>query len=282
MIKNRDAYFTVSEFSKLCGVNKQTLHFYDHIGLFSPEYVDQENGYRYYSPPQYNTFKAITALRDIGTTIEELKKYMAIRNPDAMIELYNKKAIEVSKKIKRLTRISKTIEIQTSVTRASQCIRASDFQFETRGEETIIISDPINAAWGSKNIYSIFASHDTYCAENDYNDGYLMGTIVPNSHLVDGSFDVQYFFTQTNNMAPSPKSKVKAQGLYVVGYYKGPFNDIVSTYHKLLEYVGQHHFKIVGDAYEYTYLDYLAEKKRRELYHRDRNTGSGFVTYIKI
>nr|WP_243686653.1 MerR family DNA-binding transcriptional regulator [Clostridioides difficile] len=41
-------YFTTGEFAKLCGISKQTLIFYDKIGIFSPEYKDKNN-YRYYS-----------------------------------------------------------------------------------------------------------------------------------------------------------------------------------------------------------------------------------------
>ncbi|WP_418657894.1 MerR family DNA-binding transcriptional regulator, partial [Clostridioides difficile] len=36
------------EFAKLCGISKQTLIFYDKIGIFPPEYKDKNN-YRYYS-----------------------------------------------------------------------------------------------------------------------------------------------------------------------------------------------------------------------------------------
>ncbi|HBY3460150.1 TPA: MerR family DNA-binding transcriptional regulator, partial [Clostridioides difficile] len=34
-------YFTTGEFAKLCGISKQTLIFYDKIGIFSPEYKDK-------------------------------------------------------------------------------------------------------------------------------------------------------------------------------------------------------------------------------------------------
>ncbi|EGT4207022.1 MerR family DNA-binding transcriptional regulator, partial [Clostridioides difficile] len=47
-------YFTTGEFAKLCGISKQTLIFYDKIGIFSPEYKDKNN-YRYYSVYQYDT-----------------------------------------------------------------------------------------------------------------------------------------------------------------------------------------------------------------------------------
>ena len=40
--------YTVGEVSRITGVSKDTLRFYDKIDLFKPKYVDPGNGYRYY------------------------------------------------------------------------------------------------------------------------------------------------------------------------------------------------------------------------------------------
>lgn len=47
---------TIAQFAKLHNVNKRTLHYYDHIGLFSPAYKG-ENGYRYYDYSQSIDFE---------------------------------------------------------------------------------------------------------------------------------------------------------------------------------------------------------------------------------
>ena len=44
-------YFKTAEFAALCGVRKDTLLHYDHIGLLKPQWVG-ENGYRYYAAQQ--------------------------------------------------------------------------------------------------------------------------------------------------------------------------------------------------------------------------------------
>ena len=38
--------FTIGEISKHQNISRQTLIFYDKIGLFRPAYVDPENGYQ--------------------------------------------------------------------------------------------------------------------------------------------------------------------------------------------------------------------------------------------
>ena len=42
------SYYRIGEVSRATGLSKDTLHFYDKIGLLSPDYVDPQNGYRYY------------------------------------------------------------------------------------------------------------------------------------------------------------------------------------------------------------------------------------------
>ncbi|MEA4988772.1 MAG: MerR family DNA-binding transcriptional regulator, partial [Anaerovorax sp.] len=48
-------YLTTGEFASLCGVKKDTILYYDEIGILKPDYF-AENGYRYYSPNQVMIF----------------------------------------------------------------------------------------------------------------------------------------------------------------------------------------------------------------------------------
>ena len=60
--------------SGLNGINKRTLHYYDEIGLFSPQFKD-DNGYRYYTCFQSVQLELIVTLRKIGLSIEEILRY---------------------------------------------------------------------------------------------------------------------------------------------------------------------------------------------------------------
>src|SRR5690625_34215 len=93
IVKRRDEhiyqktnYFTAGEFAHLCKVNKQTLIYYERIGLFSPIYKD-EKGYRYYSVSQYDFFSVIELLKEIGMPLKEIQHYMANKSPDRFIQL---------------------------------------------------------------------------------------------------------------------------------------------------------------------------------------------------
>ena len=78
--------FKTAEFAALCGVKKDTLLHYDHIGLLKPQWVG-ENGYRYYSARQIPTYDLIATLRRLGTPLAEIRSYLTRRSPEALMDL---------------------------------------------------------------------------------------------------------------------------------------------------------------------------------------------------
>ena len=68
--------FSIGELSKQQNISRQTLIFYDKIGLFPPAYVDPENGYRYYSSSQLDYLDTICIMKKIGFSLNEIKTYM--------------------------------------------------------------------------------------------------------------------------------------------------------------------------------------------------------------
>ena len=59
-------YYRISEFAALCGLSRDTLLHYDHIGLLKPAFV-APSGYRYYTLSQFTTVDLIEVLKASGT-----------------------------------------------------------------------------------------------------------------------------------------------------------------------------------------------------------------------
>ena len=79
--------FTVGEMAKLSNISKQTLIFYDRKGVFSPNYVDPDNGYRYYSADQLELLDNILILKEMGLSLEEIKSFMENRSVELALSL---------------------------------------------------------------------------------------------------------------------------------------------------------------------------------------------------
>lgn len=65
--------YAISEMAGIFGVSRQTLIYYDRIGLFHPAVVN-EKGYRLYSPTQIPLLRLICMLRDFGIELDEVAR----------------------------------------------------------------------------------------------------------------------------------------------------------------------------------------------------------------
>ena len=67
----------IGEFARVCGVSAQTIRYYDTEGVLCADYIDPENGYRYYAPEKLETFRRIQTYKEAGFSLEEIKLLLA-------------------------------------------------------------------------------------------------------------------------------------------------------------------------------------------------------------
>jgi MerR family transcriptional regulator, thiopeptide resistance regulator len=100
--------FTVKQLSDLAGVTPRTLHHYDQIGLLKPSRVG-DNGYRYYGEESILKLQQILFYRELGLSLEDIKKIMGRRGFDVLSALESHK-VEIGKRIKRLEHLVATVD----------------------------------------------------------------------------------------------------------------------------------------------------------------------------
>lgn len=66
----------ISDFARLGQVSVRMLRHYDALGLLVPDDVDPSNGYRSYSPVQLHRLNRIVALKDLGFTLEQVRRLL--------------------------------------------------------------------------------------------------------------------------------------------------------------------------------------------------------------
>lgn len=67
----------IGDFSKMAKTTVKTLRYYDVAGLLKPHFVDDETGYRYYATQQLVPLQHITALRQAGLSVEEIRSVLS-------------------------------------------------------------------------------------------------------------------------------------------------------------------------------------------------------------
>ena len=72
----------IKKFSALTGVSVRTLHYYDEIGLLKPEYVDEQNGYRYYGEQSLQRICEILFYRELDFSLKSISDILSLPNDD--------------------------------------------------------------------------------------------------------------------------------------------------------------------------------------------------------
>lgn len=94
--KEETGLYKIGLFSQMNRVTIKALRYYDDIDLLKPAYIDKFTGYRYYTSEQLPVLHQILALRQMGFTLEEIKK---VQDGMSEKELLLKKKSELMKKI---------------------------------------------------------------------------------------------------------------------------------------------------------------------------------------
>lgn len=67
----------IGELAQLCGVDVQTLRYYDKLGILTADRVDSDSGYRYYRPEREKDFRLIAELKELGFSLKEIKIFLS-------------------------------------------------------------------------------------------------------------------------------------------------------------------------------------------------------------
>jgi len=83
------------------GLTRQTLIYYDRIGLFAPAHVNEE-GYRLYEPTQIPFLRLICLMRDLGLELKEIKEVLRRPDPDSLVSCLANQVERLDGEIDRL------------------------------------------------------------------------------------------------------------------------------------------------------------------------------------
>ena len=68
--------FSIGEFSRIARVTPIQLRHYEELGLFKPERIDPETGYRFYSAHQLLRLNRILALKELGLSLPQILRLL--------------------------------------------------------------------------------------------------------------------------------------------------------------------------------------------------------------
>lgn len=263
-----EEFYTIGKVSKLCNIATETLRYYDKIGLFCPDYRDNDTGYRYYTKESLNTLLIIRRLRNLGFSIEALKNTLETDSFDNLEKLIEEKSKQYDEQIQILQ--ARKVACDIAITRFARAKRTKDIIKENNLSK---IDFPIKVEYIEENpvVYSrkimkkyihsdITLSRwiDIYekCTENGLE---MMGSILvifhskPLDQFLAKDCDVEFAMQVTSLEAGRLDKRVtrtwggfEAASSYYVGDYKEIMNKLV----QMLQWINQNSYKVNGPIVE--------------------------------
>lgn len=264
MLKER--YVKTGEFARLLGVSKHTLFYYDEIGLFSPE-IKTENGYRYYSFNQLDTFEIISTLRELEVPLNEIRSYMENRDPQLLLQLFQTESKKLDQKIRHLKQTKNWIRQKTDSVRQMLDADLENISIQQEPEKYLIqsegdLSDDICWAQEVGKLYD-------YCTEKGIKSPYPIGYRQNLEDIQNGIYDNYHVFYEMLDKKPLKANyHKKPAGDYLVAYHKGSWQTVGQTYEKILLFAKEKHLHLSEYCYEDCLIDSLSVRREEDFITR--------------
>ena len=253
--KKSKGYFTTGEFAKLC--KKQTLFHYDNIGILKPE-ITGENGYRYYSAMQLETFNTISMLKELDMPLADIREYLNSRNPDDFVMLLREQLVLADEKIAELQWLKSFIQRRINITLDGINAQHNRIYLEERPEEYYIITEYTGSS-GNKDIYPAVAKHIAYCHDNQIYSPYGIGALVPvtEEFTSENSYNYSHLYTKIEPVDITTRENVTVipPRTYAVIVSTEGYSLLHTMYLKLLKFAEDNGFKKEDYFFEDTLLD---------------------------
>lgn len=129
--------YKIGELSRLCRIPVKTLRYYDNEGVLVPDEIDRFTGYRYYSAERIADCNRIISLKELGFSLEEIKKHLHASTDEDIFALVDAKCAEIEEKSKELSlQLKKLNHIRKSLSEGERTM----FPMAIRSGDTIRVA----------------------------------------------------------------------------------------------------------------------------------------------
>lgn len=245
-------YLSISEFSRMTGIPRKTLIYYDQIGLVKPVLV-QENGYRRYTAQQANTVSVIQALRLLNIPLEEIRRYLDERTPASSLELFERQAVQIREQIDRLEQIHAMLEGRIHTTTLGIDANERGVMLLHQKAAPIVKSGAIEG-YGQYLITDKWNDLFRQLTQYGVAWGAPVGMITPLDSFLARRFDgIVCYYTECPDGVQTPEQR--SAGLYAIIRDYANYGEAKSLYGRLLDFIVEQHMRPCSDAYERYLLD---------------------------
>lgn len=213
-------YLNVHELASLFGLNVQTLHYYDKVGVFKPSYRDPGNGYRKYRFDQIYELASIRYMRKLGYSVDAVREFQDTREPDESLKRLKERSAAIRAQWEELMRIDQAI--MRKIQFIEECRAAIQQDSDLDGFKIVEFPERKYIPIGSEN--------EIYTGESFY----FYPTIV---FYGENQKEFGALITDDQNESePTAAISTIPAGTYLTGYHRGAYEKIQESFERLRAY----------------------------------------------
>ncbi|NTU89031.1 MAG: MerR family transcriptional regulator [Actinobacteria bacterium] len=245
-------YLTTGEFAKLCQVKKQTLFHYDDIDLLRPGFVD-DNGYRFYSIQQYETFIVISSLKEVGMTLNQIKRYLNEPSSELRLATMNEALEKLTKKVAYLNLTRRMLGNEINRAHEAEHLDVNTIAIETLPARKLVRSRMLDKLNDKELIVAVTeyaATVEVVCAALKMDD---INTLEYSRYVFLLANEIEEYKQSGLETARNRRHfipYVRPAGNYVVAYHKGSYEQAGETYERILAFMKERGIRAGIYAYE--------------------------------
>lgn len=253
----------IGDFSKMSKVTIKALRYYEKEKLLIPKYIDELTGYRYYENKQLLDTARIMSLKQVGLSIDEIKRIMI--NNDPLDDVLKARKKELEKTIfeynYQLSKLNYLLEEKDMKEDIFEKVIPAHYVYYKEGilKEYSETSEFIQKS----GVECLELNPEIKCEEPDY-------CFV---NYLDGEYkekDIKIRYAQAVLKEDKPfkeSNNIKFMDIpetrCICIYHKGPYNELGRSYGKIMKYIEDNNLEII-DCPRECYIDGIWNKENVE------------------
>ncbi len=249
-------YLSISKMAEIHNISRQTLIFYDKIGLFCPIKTD-EKGYRYYSPYQIPFLREICFLKNAGIKLEVIRDHIRNRNTNTAISLLESHREQMDKEIEQLIEARNVIEKRIQVYKSINSYRGDLYKpyIDTYPERQVVFI-PYNEKVEKRTLHLTLMKAWSVLIEQNCPLSEGFGTILKKDSI---ETEDPLAGSGVYAVVPAGHPKIKTSiaipaGEYACMYKYGMPYDL-KFLNDLLQWIKDNNYRVIGDIVDACLLD---------------------------
>ena len=252
--------YSIGETARLNNISIQTLRYYDKFGLFTPEHINQENGYRFYHSRQFFYLDIIKSLKYIQTPLEDIKEIIS-DTPENMLQHLHHQEVEIQKEKEKIIQAEQLLKRRKNqlMEQLKLAKRIENEDIYTRHvEEQALLripttnANPITEPYAQARILAEVLEDQCSLIDNQCSYTYSLA-----NYQKTNDTRYEYVYTTAPDLPielSSDKENIErvtfAAGEYICIAFEWSPEAYIEHYQKLFDHIRKNQLKTEGNVYE--------------------------------